>query len=92
MLLLGWTSSDWHLQARSIYQLAPKGNYVLIAGSPSDINAKILHDAQLRVLKPAVDRGEIKIVADVWARIGIRRKLMRLWGRQFKPPRERSRP
>jgi len=57
-----------YLQARSIYQLAPKGNYVLIAGSPSDINAKILHDAQLRVLKPAVDRGEIKIVADVWAK------------------------
>ena len=56
------------LQARAIYQFAPKGNYVLIAGSPSDINAKILHDAQLRVLKPAVDRGEIKIVADVWAK------------------------
>jgi D-xylose transport system substrate-binding protein len=56
------------LQARSIYQLAPKGNYVLIAGSPSDINAKILHDAQLKVLKPAVDRGEIKIVADAWAK------------------------
>ena len=57
-----------YLQARSIYQLAPKGNYVLIAGSPSDINAKILHDAQLGVLKRAVDRGEIKIVADVWAK------------------------
>jgi D-xylose transport system substrate-binding protein len=56
------------LQAHSIYQLAPKGNYVLIAGSPSDINAKILHDAQLKVLRPAVDRGEIKIVADVWAK------------------------
>jgi D-xylose transport system substrate-binding protein len=56
------------LQAFFIYQLAPKGNYVLIAGSPSDINARILHDAQLRVLKPAVDRGDIKIVADAWAK------------------------
>jgi len=56
------------LQARSLYQLAPKGNYVLIAGSPSDINAKILHDIQLKVLQPAVDRGDIKIVADAWAK------------------------
>jgi D-xylose transport system substrate-binding protein len=56
------------LQAFSILQLAPKGNYVLIAGSPSDINAKILHDAQVRVLQPAVDRGDIKIVADAWAK------------------------
>ena len=56
------------LQALSIYQMAPKGNYVLIAGSPTDTNAKLLHDAQMRVLKPAVDRGDIKIVADVWAK------------------------
>jgi D-xylose transport system substrate-binding protein len=56
------------LQASYLYRLAPKGNYVLIAGSPSDINAKILHDAQLRVLQPAVDRGDINIVGDVWAK------------------------
>ena len=56
------------LQVLTIYQLAPKGNYVLIAGAPSDINAKILHDAQLRALQPAIDRGDIKIVADAWAK------------------------
>ena len=56
------------LQARFLYQLAPKGNYVLIAGSPSDINAKILHNIQLSVLRPAIDSGDIKIVADVWAK------------------------
>ena len=56
------------LQALSIYQLAPKGNYVLIAGSPSDINAKILRDSQLRVLQAAIDRGDIKIVADAWTK------------------------
>jgi D-xylose transport system substrate-binding protein len=56
------------LQARSIYQLAPKGNYVLISGSASDINAKILHDAQLKALQAAVDRGDIKIVADAWSK------------------------
>jgi D-xylose transport system substrate-binding protein len=56
------------LQASYLFQVAPKSNYVLIAGSPSDINAKILHDAQRRVLQPAVDRGDINIVADVWAK------------------------
>ncbi|HYL84446.1 MAG TPA: substrate-binding domain-containing protein [Candidatus Angelobacter sp.] len=56
------------LEAYSLTQLAPKGNYVLIAGSPADINAKILHEEQMKVLKPMVDRGDIKIVADFWAK------------------------
>ncbi len=56
------------LQANSLTQLAPKGNYILIAGSPTDINAKILHDAQMKVLKPLVDRGDIKIAADFWSK------------------------
>jgi D-xylose transport system substrate-binding protein len=56
------------LQALTIYQLAPKGNYVLIAGSPSDTNAKILHDEQHSALQAAIDRGDIKIVADSWAK------------------------
>ena len=56
------------LQASSLTQLAPKGNYVLIAGSPTDINARILHDAQWRVLRPLVDRGDIKIVSDTWSK------------------------
>src|SRR6267143_4832186 len=41
-----------HLQAISLTQLAPNGNYVLIGGSSADGNAKILHDAQMRVLQP----------------------------------------
>src|SRR6267378_2236349 len=45
-----------HLQAISLTQLAPNGNYVLIGGSSADGNAKILHDAQMRVLQPLVDR------------------------------------
>jgi D-xylose transport system substrate-binding protein len=57
-----------HLQAFSLTQLAPKGNYVLIGGSSADANAKILHDAQMRVLQPLVDRGDIKIVSDTWTK------------------------
>jgi D-xylose transport system substrate-binding protein len=61
-------SAVGYLQAFSLSQLAPKGNYVLIGGSPSDSNAKILHDEQMRVLKPLVDRGDIKIVSDTWTK------------------------
>jgi D-xylose transport system substrate-binding protein len=56
------------LQASFLTRLAPKGNYVLIAGSPSDINAKIIRDAQMKVLKPYMEHGSIKIAGDFWAK------------------------
>lgn len=56
------------LQASALARLAPKGNYVLIGGSPADNNAKLLREGQLRVLMPSIDRGEIKIVGDGWAK------------------------
>ncbi len=52
------------LQAKYLLDRAPKGNYVLIGGAPTDPNAKLLHDGQMNVLKPAQQRGDIKIVAD----------------------------
>jgi D-xylose transport system substrate-binding protein len=61
-------SAVGYLQAFVISERAPRGNYVLIGGSPSDINAKILHDAQMGVLKPMVDRRDIKIVSDTWTK------------------------
>lgn len=42
----------------------PKGNYVMVYGSNTDNNAHIMKNEQLAVLKPAVDRGDIKIVAE----------------------------
>jgi D-xylose transport system substrate-binding protein len=52
------------MQAETLVQKAPKGNYVLIAGSPNDEGAQALHNAQTSVLKPYVERGDITIVAD----------------------------
>jgi D-xylose transport system substrate-binding protein len=52
------------MQAESLVKLAPKGNYVLIGGSPNDEGAKLLHDEQVKVLWPYVDRGDIKVIAD----------------------------
>ncbi len=56
------------LQAQYLYDRAPKGNYVLIGGAPTDNNARMLREGQLKVLQPAIDRHDIKIVADQWSR------------------------
>jgi D-xylose transport system substrate-binding protein len=56
------------LQSSTLARLAPKGNYVLIGGSPADSNAKVLREGQMRALQASVDRGDIKIVSDGWAK------------------------
>jgi D-xylose transport system substrate-binding protein len=56
------------LQSSTLARLAPKGNYVLIGGSPTDSNAKVLRDGQMRAIQMFVDRGDIKIVGDGWAK------------------------
>src|SRR5918911_5135482 len=42
----------------------PKGNYVLIGGSPTDNNAMLLRDGQMKVLQPAIDRGDVKVISN----------------------------
>jgi D-xylose transport system substrate-binding protein len=61
-LEIGW------LQAQYLVKYAPKGNYVVIAGSPNDEGAKILHDSQMKVLQPYIDRGDIKVIADAYTK------------------------
>ena len=56
------------MQAEYLVKLAPRGNYVLIAGSPRDEGAKTLHDAQMSVLQPYIDRGDIKVIADAYTK------------------------
>jgi len=60
------TVSIGEMQANALTALAPKGNYVLLEGSPTDINAHLMLDGQKKALKPFVDRGDIKIVAELW--------------------------
>ena len=56
------------MQAEYLVRQAPRGNYVLIAGSPNDEGAKTLHDAQMNVLQPYIDRSDIKVVADAYTK------------------------
>jgi D-xylose transport system substrate-binding protein len=54
------------MQAAFLVKHAPKGNYVLLGGSPTDGNSQILREAQVKVLKPLIERGDIRIVGDTW--------------------------
>ena len=54
------------MQAEALLAAAPRGNYVLLGGSPTDNNAKLLRDGQLEVLKPAIAKGAVRVVAEPW--------------------------
>jgi len=56
------------LEAGYLLSRAPKGNYMLIGGPPTDNNAQLLRQGQMKALKPSLDTGAVKIVADLWAR------------------------
>jgi len=56
------------LQAKYLLERAPRGNYVLIGGSPTDNNARLFREGQMEILTPAVQRGDVHIVADQWAK------------------------
>jgi D-xylose transport system substrate-binding protein len=56
------------LQAKYLVDRVPKGNYVLIEGAATDNNAKVLHDGQMKILQPYIDRGDIKIAAEHYCR------------------------
>ncbi|PYQ53618.1 MAG: D-xylose ABC transporter substrate-binding protein [Acidobacteria bacterium] len=56
------------LQSQYAVAHVPKGNYVLIGGAPSDNNALLLREGQMKPLKPLVEKGDIKIVSDQFAK------------------------
>ncbi|MEP3437234.1 MAG: D-xylose ABC transporter substrate-binding protein [Hoeflea sp.] len=54
------------MQARAVFALQPKGNYVMIKGSPTDPNADFLRGGQQEALQAAIDSGDIKIVDEAY--------------------------
>jgi D-xylose transport system substrate-binding protein len=56
------------MQAASVVKIKPKGNYYLLGGSPTDNNAKMLRKGQMKVLKPLIDKGSIKVVGQQWVK------------------------
>ena len=54
------------MEGQGVYDAQPKGNYFLLGGAPTDNNAKMLREGQLKILQPAIDKGDIKIVGQQW--------------------------
>lgn len=52
------------MQARAVFEAMPKGNYVMIKGSPTDPNANFLRAGQQEVIEAAITKGDIKIVGE----------------------------
>jgi D-xylose transport system substrate-binding protein len=52
------------MQARAVFAAKPKGNYVMIKGSPTDPNADFLRAGQQDVLADAIKKGDVKIVGE----------------------------
>jgi D-xylose transport system substrate-binding protein len=53
-------------EARGVLAVKDSGRFVLLGGSPTDNNAVLVRQGQMEVLKPYIDSGKIKIVADQW--------------------------
>jgi len=56
------------MQAEGVLKAQSKGNFYLLGGSPTDNNAKMLREGQMKVLKPLIDKGDIKIVGQQWVK------------------------
>lgn len=50
------------IQATEILKRVPTGSYLELTGDPGDKNAGMVHEGHMKVLQPAVDAGQIKIV------------------------------
>src|SRR5687767_3338435 len=56
------------MQAEYTLKRVPKGNYVLIGGAPTDNTALLLRKGQMNILKPAEDRGDVKLISEQYAK------------------------
>ncbi len=54
------------MQARAVFGAMPKGNYVMIKGSPTDPNADFLRGGQQEIIQAAVDSGDVVIVGEAY--------------------------
>jgi D-xylose transport system substrate-binding protein len=54
------------LEADAVFKAQPTGNYIIIKGNKADANADFLRSGYDKVIKDAVDKGDIKIVGETY--------------------------
>jgi len=52
------------LQGEFLTRKVPKGTYVVLAGSPTDNNAKLFRQGAMRYIQPLAERGDAKVIMD----------------------------
>lgn len=52
------------LQGRYLIQKAPKGNYIILSGAPTDNNSKLIKDGAMEFIQPLANISDIKIVTE----------------------------
>jgi D-xylose transport system substrate-binding protein len=52
------------LQGEWLTKQVPKGNYVVLAGAPTDNNAKLFKQGAMKYIQPLIDKGDVKVVYD----------------------------
>jgi D-xylose transport system substrate-binding protein len=52
------------LQGAYLAQKVPKGQYILLSGSPTDHNALLYKQGAMKKLAPLIERGDIHVIAD----------------------------
>lgn len=56
------------LQGEFLTARVPKGNYVVLAGSPTDNNARLFQAGAMEKIAPLVKRGDVRIVMQQWVK------------------------
>jgi D-xylose transport system substrate-binding protein len=52
------------LQGEFITKKVPKGAYIVLAGSPTDNNAKLFREGAMKYIRPLAEKGSIRVVMD----------------------------
>lgn len=56
------------LNAQYVYDLAPKGNYIILYGDTANMNAQNIKIGNANVLQDAIDKGDITVVMEQWVK------------------------
>ncbi|WP_258105195.1 sugar ABC transporter substrate-binding protein [Marinoscillum sp. MHG1-6] len=52
------------MQAEYLTRVIPEGNYMVLGGSPTDLNSKFLRLGQMNILQPLITKGDINLIYD----------------------------
>ena len=55
------------LMAEELLEQAPRGNYVIINGSPDDNNSYMFNEGYMNILTPEIEKGNIRIIGEIYA-------------------------